>query len=84
MIFKGFLGLFFALFALFLYQNHTRTISLDQSGNALSFDLMVWGIAVPNHLSVSLLIGIVFVLGILVGAIFPALLRSMRPVDDYE
>ena len=84
MFLKGFLGFVSVIFGLFLYQNSTRGIEVDQAGNALSLDLFVWGIAAPNHLSVSLLISIVFIIGLLCGLLISRLRDTSIHNDGYE
>jgi len=72
-----------SLSGLFLYQNWTRTILLDGSGNSLSLDLLVFGLAYPASLNASQLILVSFCVGLLVGLILPKVVNILK-VPRYQ
>lgn len=63
---------------LFLYQNWTRTISVDAQGNALSFDLQFWGLVYSDELSVSVFTLAVLAIGILLGMALPSIFKILK------
>ena len=76
---KMFWSIFLALFTLcsglFLFQNQTRTLSIDTNGYQLSFDLGVWGLAATD-LNFAALIGTTFVIGIVLGLLLPMMIKD--------
>jgi len=70
------LGLIGIFGGLFLYQNQSRTLSVDQNGLQVSFDLGVWGIGSSSINFVSLAL-IIFVLGTLFGLIVPKMYKDI-------
>lgn len=81
----GVLSLILGLAGLFLYQNWSRTISLDVSGNSLSLDLMVWGLVWPGELSASVFALVLLVIGTVIGLVLPSLFRLFfHTTDSYE
>ena len=70
------LGLIGIFGGLFLYQNQSRTLSVDQNGLQVSFDLGVWGIGSSSMSFVSLTL-IIFVLGTLFGLTVPKMYKDI-------
>ena len=67
----------FGLFgSLFLFQNNTRTLSLDTRGYQLSFDLGIWGVGATD-LRFDVYTLSVFSVGIIFGLIAPFLYKSL-------
>ena len=61
-----FLVVFTVLCGLFMFQNQSRTLSIDTNGHRLSFDLGLWGVAATD-LSFMMFVTITFVVGVVVG-----------------
>ncbi len=72
----GLVGLFGVLGTLFLFQNNTRTLSMDTRGYQLSYDLGFWGIGATT-LRFDVFILSVFALGIVFGLILPFVYKSL-------
>lgn len=72
----GVVGLFCALGSLFLFQNNTRTLSLDTRGYQLSYDLGVWGVGATN-LRFDVFVLSIFVLGIVFGLMLPIVYKAL-------
>lgn len=77
---KVFWGIVFTLFAglggLFMFQNQTRTLSVDTAGNQVSFDLGFWGLA-STDLSFAALVCSVFGIGTVFGLLIPYVYRDI-------
>jgi hypothetical protein len=76
---KYFWGLLLGLTALFgglfLYQNSSRTPSVDTHGYQLSLDLFVIGIG-SKTVSLAMVMGVSVLLGILLGLVLPLAWKS--------
>ena len=69
------LTLFTLFCGLFLFQNQTRTLSVDTHGYQLSFDLGIWGLAATD-LSFAVLIVSTFMIGVLMGCLLPLMIKE--------
>ena len=70
------LAVFTLLCGLFVFQNQSRTLSIDTNGYQLSFDLGVWGIA-ASELSFVVFVTVTFVIGIFVGLLLPTIVKGL-------
>ncbi len=71
-----FLVVFAVLCGLFMFQNQSRTLSLDTNGHRLSFDLGLWGVAATD-LSFMMFVTITFVVGVVVGFLLPMMIKDL-------
>lgn len=76
---KVFWSVVFTVFAslgcLFVFQNQTRSLSVDTAGNQISFDLGFWGLASAN-LGFAVFVSAVFAIGALFGLLLPYAYRD--------
>lgn len=61
---------------LFLFQNHTRTLSTDVQGLQLSFDLGLWGVG-TSDVGLTTFVLVVFTLGSIFGMLIPTIYRNL-------
>ena len=71
-----FLVVFTVLCGLFVFQNQSRTLSLDTNGNRLSFDLGLWGIA-ATELSFIVFVATTFAVGVVLGLLLPMMFKDL-------
>ena len=74
--------LFLSILALFLYQNQSRSISMDTHGNLLSLDIQFVGFVITKDLSVSLLIFLSLILGMIIGLLMPMIARIFMQSEE--
>lgn len=70
-----FLTVFTLLCGLFLFQNQSRTLSMDADGHRLSFDLGLWGL-VASDLSFLVFVSTTFIVGVIVGVLLPMMIKD--------
>ena len=70
-----FLALFTVLCGLFVFQNQSRTLSIDTNGHRLSFDLGLWGVA-ATELNFLVFVSITFVVGVVIGFLLPMMIKD--------
>ena len=70
-------GIFVILSGLFLFQNQSRVPSTDSNGLQLSLDLGFWGVG-TSHMSISLLVALVFGIGLIVGLLLPFVYKAIK------
>ena len=77
---KVFWSIFLAVFALlcglFIFQNQSRSLSLDTNGHRLSFDLGLWGVAATD-MSFLLFVVSTFVIGVVFGLLLPMMIKDV-------
>jgi|GEM_PF-7019879 len=61
---------------LFLFQNHTRTLSTDVNGLQLSFDLGLWGVG-TSDVGLTTFVLVVFTLGSIFGVLIPTMVKDL-------
>ena len=61
---------------LFLFQNHTRTVSTDVHGLQLSLDLGLWGLG-TSDVGFTTLVLVVFTLGSVFGVVLPTMYKDL-------
>lgn len=81
-LFATIITLFCSIFALFLYQNQSRSISVDTQGNLLSLDMQFVGFAITENLSVSLLLFITLIGGMVIGLLMPMVARIFMHSEE--
>ena len=76
---KVFWSIFLAVFALlcglFVFQNQSRSLSLDTNGHRLSFDLGLWGV-VATEINFILFVVSTFVVGVIFGLLLPMVIKD--------
>ena len=70
------LTLFALLCGLFVFQNQSRSLSLDTNGYRLSFDLGLWGV-VATEVNFAMLVVSTFVVGVIFGLLLPMLIKGV-------
>ena len=65
-VFWSIFGCVYSACGLLIFQNQSRTLSLDTNGHRLSFDLGIWGVAATD-LSFIVFVAVTFVVGVVVG-----------------
>tara|TARA_B100001093_G_C26594906_1_gene913230 strand:- start:599 stop:844 length:246 start_codon:yes stop_codon:yes gene_type:complete len=77
---KVFWSIFLAVFALlcglFVFQNQSRSLSLDTNGHRLSFDLGLWGVA-ATEMNFLLFVASTFVMGVGFGLLLPMMIKDL-------
>ena len=71
-----FLALFTVLCGLFVFQNQSRTLSIDTNGHRLRFDLGLWGVA-ATELNFLTFVSITFVIGVVIGLLLPMMIKDL-------
>ena len=71
-----FLVVFALLCGLFVFQNQSRSLSLDTNGHRLSFDLGLWGVA-ASDMSFLLFVAGTFVVGVVFGLLLPMMIKDL-------
>ena len=71
-----FLAVFTLLCGLFVFQNQSRSLSLDTNGHRLSFDLGFWGVAATD-MNFTLLVAITFIVGVVFGLLVPTMIKDL-------
>lgn len=70
-----FLTIFTLLCGLFVFQNQSRTLSMDANGHQLSFDLGLWGV-VTTELSFLVFVSTTFIVGVVIGGLLPVMVKD--------
>ena len=70
------LALFTVLCGLFVFQNQSRTLSIDTNGHRLSFDLGLWGVA-ATELNFLTFVSITFIIGVVIGLLLPMMIKDL-------
>lgn len=70
-----FLVLFTVFAGLFVFQNQSRTLSIDTNGHRLSLDLGLWGVA-ATELNFLMFVAITFVVGVVIGLLVPMMIKD--------
>ena len=71
-----FLVVFALLCGLFVFQNQSRSLSLDTNGHRLSFDLGLWGVAAPD-MNFLIFVACTFVVGVVFGLLLPMMIKDL-------